>query len=272
MLPIPNATTHRLKSKINAVEYELFVVVPAGYSGSKERFPVIFTTDPDFIFLILLGVAKSLATMIPEAIIVGIGHADLDFKELDESTRNARAEIHRARDLLPWKFDKFTKFFTHADLELEAKIVKHSGRAEEFKNFIASEVIPFIDKSYRTKAERTLIGHSFGGLFASWIALNHPEIFQNYLVISPIFHYEDGRIFEEISNLSKVIPAKIYLSAGACENFHPDFFKNLKRFHAEISALENISTKLEIFEGEYHCSTLPLAISKGLRFVFSSKP
>jgi len=70
--------------------------------------------------------------MITDIIIVGIGHADLDFKELDESTRNARAEVHRARDLLPWKFDKFTKYFTHADLKLEAEIVKHSGYAEEF--------------------------------------------------------------------------------------------------------------------------------------------
>lgn len=51
--------------------------------------------------------------MIPDTIIVGIGLADLDFKELDEVTRNARAEVHRARDLLPWKFDKFTKYFTH---------------------------------------------------------------------------------------------------------------------------------------------------------------
>ena len=74
--------------------------------------------------------------MIPDIIIVGIVHADFDFKELDEATRNARAEVHRARDLLPWKFDKFTKYFTHADLELEAEIVKHSGHAEEFTEII----------------------------------------------------------------------------------------------------------------------------------------
>lgn len=268
MLALPNTATHRLKSKINGVEYELFVAVPTKYRESKDRYPVIFTTDPNFIFPILFGVTKSLATMIPDAIIVGIGHADLDFKELDEATRNARAEVHRARDLLPWKFDKFTKYFTHVDLGLEAEIIKHSGRAEKFKNFIELEVIPFIDRSYRTKPERTLIGHSFGGVFTSWIALNHPKIFQNYLVISPIFHYEDGKIFEEISNLEKIIPIKIYLSAGGCENFHPDFLSNLKRFRDEINSLPSVTTKLEIFEGEYHCSTLPMAVSKGLRFFY----
>ncbi len=267
-ITLPYTKTHQLKSKINGVEYELFVAVPAGYSSSSEHYPIIFTTDPNFIFPILLGATKSLATMIPDAIIVGIGHADLDFKELDEATRNARSEVHRARDLLPWKFDKFTKYFTHADLDLEAEIVKHSGHAAEFKNFIESEIIPFIDKTYRTKPDRTLIGHSFGGVFASWIALHSPKIFQNYLVISPIFHYEDGRIFEEISHLSTVTHAKIYLSAGSHEASHPNFLKNLKRFHDEISASPNIKTKLEIFEGEYHCSTAPLAISKGLRFLY----
>ena len=70
--------------------------------------------------------------MIPDIIIVVIGHADFDFKELDEATLNARAKAHMARDLLPWKFDKFTKYFTHADFKLGAEIVKHSGNAEEF--------------------------------------------------------------------------------------------------------------------------------------------
>ncbi len=270
MLTLPNTTTHRLKSKINGVEYELFVAVPAGYHAEKDHYPVIFTTDPNFIFPILLGITKSLVTMIPDTIIVGIGHADLDFKELDEATRNARAEVHRARDLLPWKFDKFTKYFTRNDLPLEAEIVKHSGRAEEFKNFITSKVIPFIDRSYRTKPERTLVGHSFGGVFASWIALNHPKIFQNYLVISPIFHYEEGRIFKEILNLSKIIPAKIYLGAGSCESSHSDFFYNLEKFYAEISTLKNINTKLDLFEDEHHCSTVPIAISKGLRFIYKA--
>lgn len=266
-LTIPFTETHRIVNQKNNIEYELFVSFPPSYKSDEESYPTIFTTDPNFIFPILVSAMKSLTTMVPDAIIIGIGHADLDFKELDNVTRNARAEVHRARDLLPWKFDKSTKNFTHEDLELEAETVKHSGRAAEFTDFIASEVIPFIEKTYRTKPERTLIGHSFGGLFASWIALNHPTIFQNYLVISPIFHYEDGRIFEEISNFSKTIPAKIYLCSGSCESFHPDFFKHLEKFHDEINTSPHVTTKVEIFEDEYHCSTVPFAISKGLRFL-----
>lgn len=245
MLRIPYSQTHLLKSKTNNIEYELFVAVPPNYQNNKNCYPVIFTTDPNFIFPILLGATKSLATMIPDTIIVGIGHADLDFKELDEVTRNARAEIHRARDLLPWKFDKFTKYF------------------------ITSEIIPFIDQTYRTNtSKRTLIGHSFGGLFASWVALNHPTIFQNYLLISPILHYEDGQIFEEISNLSKTIPTKIYLSAGSRENSHPNFFENLQKFQDATNISPNITTTLKIFEDEYHCSTVPPAIAHGLKFIY----
>ncbi len=269
MLRIPYSQTHILKSQTNNIDYELFIAVPPNYQNNKNCYPVIFTTDPNFIFPILLGATKSLTTMIPDTIIVGIGHADLDFKELDEVTRNARAEVHRARDLLPWKFDKFTKYFTHENLELESEIVKHSGHATEFKDFITSEIIPFIDQTYRTNtSKRTLIGHSFGGLFASWIALNHPTIFQNYLLISPILHYEDGQIFEEISNLSKTISTKIYLYAGSRENSHPNFFDNLQRFQDATNISPNITTTLKIFEDEYHCSTVPPAIAHGLKFIY----
>jgi hypothetical protein len=72
-------------------------------------------------------------------------------------------------------------------------------------------------------------------------------------VISPIFHYEEGKIFEEIFNLEKIIPIKIYLSVGDCENFHSDFFSNLERFREEISSSPSVTEKIEIFEGEYQC-------------------
>lgn len=73
-----------------------------------------------------------MAGKIPDSIIVGIGHADLDFKELDKKTKNRKRDIHRVRDLLPWKFGDFAKYFSRADSSLENEMVETSGRAEEF--------------------------------------------------------------------------------------------------------------------------------------------
>ena len=269
-LTIPHTKTHRFESKTNGVEYELFVALPPEYQTSKSSYPVIFTTDPTFIFPILCGVAKSLYPLIPESIIVGIGHTDLDFKELDEKGRNAKAEIHRARDFLPYKFAKSTRHFTHDNLDLETRIIESSGQAENFKDFITTELIPFIDKTYKTNSERTLIGHSFGGIFTSFMMLKYPNFFQNYLVISPILNFEDGLIFNEIIHLSKTAPIKIYFCAGSFESGYStnkNFLADLKKFHDQINSSLNITAKIEIFEDEYHCTVVPLAISKGLRFL-----
>jgi hypothetical protein len=164
-----------------------------------------------------------------------------------------------------------TKYFPHIDSEVESAMIQYSGRAKKFKKFIETEVIPFIDKTCRTKPERTLIGHSFGGVFASWIMLNHPEIFQNYIIISPILDLQNGAMFEEISHLSKKIASRVYLCAGSLEAIYStnkNFLIDLKKFQQEISLSPNITSKVEIFEDEYHASVVPFGISKGLRFIY----
>jgi predicted alpha/beta superfamily hydrolase len=273
-LTIPRSETHKIRSKINNIEYELFVNVPLDYRSGIDSYPVIFTTDPDFIFTILLSTTKSLASLIPEAIIVGIGHGDLDFKDLDRAIHNIKTEIYRPRDFLPWKFQKSTRYLEHLDVELEVDTIKHSGHAEDFKNFISSQVIPFIDATYRTKPEKTLIGHSFGGIFASWIALNHSAMFENYLIVSPILDFEDHLIFNDIANISKTLPRKIYLAAGSREAFYSsnqNFLGDLERFYEELKSHPNITTKMEIFADEFHASVVPFAVSRGLRFIYSKE-
>lgn len=275
-LTIPYSETHRLKSKINNFEYELFVALPANYHSKQNSYPVIFTTDPNFIFPILLGATKSLDSLIPHAIIIGIGHANFDFKELDKKTHDRNRDINRARDFLPWNLmtqenSEFTKYFPNIDSELTEAMIKYSGHASDFIDFIKSEVLPFVDKTYRTTSKRTLIGHSFGGVLASWIMIHHPQIFQNYLIISPILILQNYAMFTEISHISKTLAARIYLCAGSLEasySSNKNFLIDLEKFQQQLSLSPNITAKVEIFEDEYHASVVPFGISKGLRFIY----
>lgn len=269
-IKIPYSQTHQLKSKINGIEYELFIILPPLYNDTQNNYPTIFTTDPDFILPMLHGIIKSTHSLIPETIIIGIGHADLDFKELDKKSHNMRLQIYRSRDFLPCPLDKSPQYFSHNGPELEAETIKHSGHGPEFKDFITTEVIPFIDKTYRTNKERTLIGHSFGAIFASWMMLDFPTFFQNYLLISPILDFENGHMFGEIINLSKTLPLKFYLCGGSFEaltSSNKNFLIDLEKFYKQINSSPNINGKLEIFEGEYHASNVPFGLAKGLRFL-----
>ena len=74
----------------------------------------------------------------PEMILVGISNAN-----------------NRTRDLTPSKIkEKYGMPFN-----------EENGEADNFSNFIETELIPFIENKYPVTSFRTLIGHSYGGLF-----------------------------------------------------------------------------------------------------------
>lgn len=57
--------------------------------------------------------------------------------------------------------------------------------AGKYLEFIRDEVIPFIEKNYRTKPFRVLAGHSLGGGFVFYSMLKQPELFNAYIAGSP---------------------------------------------------------------------------------------
>lgn len=58
----------------------------------------------------------------------------------------------------------------------------------DFEQFIAQNVVAYVDAHYRTFANRTsrgLVGHSMGGYGASRIGMKHPDIFGSLYIMSP---------------------------------------------------------------------------------------
>ena len=58
----------------------------------------------------------------------------------------------------------------------------------DFENFIAHDVVSYIDAHYRTIPARTsrgLAGHSMGGYGASRIGMKHPDVFGSLYIMSP---------------------------------------------------------------------------------------
>jgi S-formylglutathione hydrolase FrmB len=58
----------------------------------------------------------------------------------------------------------------------------------DFENFIAHDVVTYIDAHYRTIPQRTsrgLVGHSMGGYGASRIGMKHPDVFGALYIMSP---------------------------------------------------------------------------------------
>jgi pimeloyl-ACP methyl ester carboxylesterase len=58
----------------------------------------------------------------------------------------------------------------------------------DFENFIARDVVAYIDAHYRTipnRKSRGLVGHSMGGYGATRIGMKHPDVFGSLYIMSP---------------------------------------------------------------------------------------
>jgi enterochelin esterase-like enzyme len=63
-----------------------------------------------------------------------------------------------------------------------------SATTGDFENFIARDVVSYIDAHYRTiqnRSSRGLVGHSMGGYGASRIGMKHPDVFGSLYIMSP---------------------------------------------------------------------------------------
>ncbi len=84
-----------------------------------------------------------------------------------------------------------------------------ANAANDFLSFIAKDVIPYVETKYPANGERTLFGHSYGGLFVTYAFLTKPEVFNAYLASDPAFQGSDGIVIEK---------AKEKLGTFSCAN------------------------------------------------------
>lgn len=80
---------------------------------------------------------------------------------------------------------------------------QETGGADNFLEFLKDELIPHIEKNYPVTNYRTLIGHSFGGLFTINTLIHHQELFANYLAIDSTLDWDNQKLVKEAAILLK---------------------------------------------------------------------
>jgi enterochelin esterase-like enzyme len=105
---------------------------------------------------------------------------------------------------------------------------------DKYTKSIINSIIPFIEKNYKTKNSRGIAGYSFGGLHATWAALNYPEQFCFSGSLSPSYWVKDFEIFKEGS---KAKPSQVYyFDVGTGEwNYYVPML-----LHSKLPILRNI--------------------------------
>jgi enterochelin esterase-like enzyme len=106
--------------------------------------------------------------------------------------------------------------------------------ADEYTRQLIDVIFPYIEQHYKTRPGRGIAGYSFGGLHATWAALNFPDQFAFAGSLSPSFWVSDFNIFKEGY---KARPHQIYyFDVGTGEwNYYVPML-----LHSQLSILQHI--------------------------------
>jgi predicted alpha/beta superfamily hydrolase len=253
--------THRITSSINKKEYDLFIQLPPSYyDHPNQLFPVLFLTDADYAFPLVSSISSRLfhTDLIEQFIVVGVSFSIGDDKG-----------VSKTRDYTPTFSPNEKQGFSK-----ESKMA--SGHANKFATFLKEDVLPFVAKKYRMDYDhKVLAGHSFGGLFTSYVAISQADVFDAYLIGSPSLWYHNFSMFDiekSYAEQNKDLKARLFFCIGSQEdakNFHPmvtqmlDFEKRLKS-----RGYPNLETKSVVIPDEGHYTVYPSFITKGIIWAF----
>jgi predicted alpha/beta superfamily hydrolase len=172
----------------------VWIYLPENYSFSKKKYPVLYMHDGQNIFDALTsaygewGLDEMMDSVRPgrQCIIVGIDHGG--DKRLNE-------------------YNPYNSQFGN-------------GEGDAYVDFLTNTLKPYIDKNYRTKAdkENTLIaGSSMGGLISLYAVLKYPEVFGRAGILSPAF-WIAPELMEKIKSATAPTNAALYFVCGEMES------------------------------------------------------
>lgn len=246
--------THHFESSIVNDEFVLNVSLPPSYANSDDTYPILVILDGDKSY----GMARDIVDWlswsqeIPQLIVVGIGYGG----SMQEWWQK------RSRDFTPTKDQ--SKIWGEWPL---------AGGANAFQAFISKELIPYLDKKYRTKDDRLLAGLSFGGLFCSYTLFTKPEMVNRYIIVSPALAWDNKVIWKlekEYFSSTQELDADVYTAVGGKDE--RIIIKPWESFNELISnrKYKGLTWNYAQYKEDTHISSWPVALTRGLKTIFES--
>ena len=237
---------------VKGENYLIQVSLPFGYSSSHNSYPVLYVLDGDYAFGITKGIADLLmiGKDIKGIIVVGISYG-----------KGVLAwSLKRTRDLTPGHDTIFAKG-------------QNTGGADNFLGFIQNELVPAINKNYRTYPDSSAIcGESLGGLLNSYILWKQPELFKSYIIISPSLIWNNKVVLKQESEFfvnHKELNKTVFIAYGSLDNKEVIISPATELIQMiQTHKYTGLRLVTRVFEGETHMSVPSVAITNGLKTLF----
>lgn len=229
----------KLHSSFLNEDRTVMIYLPDNYNTTTKKYPVLYMLDGQWNFSHTAQTAGWLSDkgFMPQTIVVGI-HTGGD---------------NRSRDLLP----------------TQDKQSKSGGGADVFYKFIKEELIPFVDKNYRTYNYKVLGGVSFGGVFVMYAFITDPQLFNSYLVQSPSMWWDNKILLNKTESFLSKNPKldnNLYLAmANEGIQMGVDSLSELLKKYAP----KELKWKYDKYPEEVHETVNYKGTWNGLKFVFT---
>ncbi|MEO5585876.1 MAG: alpha/beta hydrolase-fold protein [Flavobacteriales bacterium] len=173
-------------------ERVLNVYLPDGYADSTLAYPVIYVLDgsanEDFPHIAGLAQFMNMYDLLPKSIVVGIAN-------------NGKSRYH--------------DFTGPTESDSDKVWVPTYGGSAAFISYLEKEVEPMVKQHYRTSGHSTLIGQSLGGLLGAEVLFTKPELFDDYILVSPSLWWNNGALAAKADTWVKAhttLPKRVFIA------------------------------------------------------------
>lgn len=218
---------------------EIFIGLPPSYDKNpSQKYPILLLLDGDFLFNPFQG-ALSYGYYwddLPEVIIIGISQNKNNERETDCTVEEATG--------LP------------------------SEKGELFFEFIGMELMPYIQKKYRTAPFKLIAGLDTTAAFSNFYLYKENPVFDAYISMSP----------ELTTGMEEQIPERLATIEKPVFYYHSSADGDVKKMRKRIQALDELAKKItkptlsykfDDFKGASHYSLVLNSIPSALYHIFS---
>lgn len=233
--PLPWEASSAPAGALNRLEYpsarfgeprELWVYTPPGYGRSRaRRYPVLYLLHGVGSDARAWGTAGRVNVILDNLLAAGEVEPMIVVMPLGYGFPNAGA---RSREMLSPATDQLAV-------------------AREFAASLVEEVLPLVERRYRTRPERgsrAIAGFSMGGSQALHVGLNHPDTFGYVASMGGALIMYGGRYGEWFAAPSPRMPQSLHLSVGT-----DDFLLGVNRHFADWLSAHGTTVRLDEVPG-----------------------
>jgi predicted alpha/beta superfamily hydrolase len=231
----------------NGGGYILFVHVPDRCRHGPPC-PALYILDgerwlPTFTQLSEDGAARMAMRPI---ILVGIGYTDV-----------TGAALHRKHD------------FTPAFGGEPGKTAGKTGGADAYLEALRRDIIPYAEAHLPIdRSERGVAGHSYGGLLATYALLHAPDLFDEYLIVSPSLWYGDAGIYA-VRAAPAHKPRTVYLASNSPAGAESQMTRDVRRLNDLLLRDSTLTVSQSVFLNKSHDEVMAPAARAALPLLFA---